>query len=153
MSFSSLRHTDGMGFKGQFIAVSLLGKNALLTNLRKVSHMGPVGGGWRGHRRRDLALHRPSNLVGSIYLPHNVDSSAIVITRILPISVVPSVLGMINDDDALYRQSAIFRLLKSIPDLCNVGSRMKIVSNDDDDDDDIDAVKDGACGNKRRKKT
>ena len=43
--------------------------------------MGPVGGGWRGHRRHDLALHRPSNLVGSIYLPHNVDSSAIVITR------------------------------------------------------------------------
>ena len=49
-------------------------------------------------------------------------------------------------------QSAIFRLLKSIPDLCNVGSRMKIVSNDDDDED-IDAVKDGACGNKRRRKT
>ena len=70
----------------------------------------------------------------------------------LPISVVPSVLGMINDDDALYCQSAIFRLLKSIPDLCNVGSRMKIVSNDDDDED-IDAVKDGACGNKRRRKT
>ena len=58
-----------------------LEQNALLTNLRKVSHIELVGGGWRGHRRRDLALHRPLNLVGSIYLPHNVDSSAIVITR------------------------------------------------------------------------
>ena len=73
----------------------------------------------------------------------------------LPVSVVPSVLGMINDDDALYCQSAIFRLLKSIPDLCNVGSRAKIVSNDDDDDDDddIEAAKFGACDNKRRRKT
>jgi len=50
----------------------------------------------------------------------------------------------------LDRQSAIFRLLKSIPDLCNVGSRVNInVGNDED----IDAVKDGACGNKRRRKT
>jgi len=69
----------------------------------------------------------------------------------LPVSAVPSVLVMIKGNKPA-RQSAIFRLLKSIPDLCNVGSRMKIVSNDDDDED-IDAVKDGACGNKRRRKT
>eukprot|EP00956_Cyclotella_meneghiniana_P011806 scaffold16615_cov23-Cyclotella_meneghiniana.AAC.1 len=46
----------------------------------------------------------------------------------LPVSVVPSVLlGMIQSDK-LDRQFAIFRLLKSIPDLYNVGSRAKIVS-------------------------
>ena len=67
----------------------------------------------------------------------------------LPVSAVPSVLGMIKGKK-LDRQSAIFRLLKSIPDLCNVGSRVNInVGNDED----IDAVKDGACGNKRRRKT
>jgi len=37
----------------------------------------------------------------------------------LPMSVVPSILGMIKCDKLLDRQSAIFRLLKSIPDLCN----------------------------------
>eukprot|EP00956_Cyclotella_meneghiniana_P011208 scaffold15731_cov38-Cyclotella_meneghiniana.AAC.2 len=67
----------------------------------------------------------------------------------LPISVVPSVLGMIKGVKRA-RQSAIFRLLKSIPDLCNVGSRMKIVSNDDDDSE---GAKFGACDNKRRRKT
>ena len=67
----------------------------------------------------------------------------------LPVSVVPSVLGMIKSYDVLYRQSAIFRLLKSIPDLCNVGSRVKIAGNDDD----IEAAKFGACDNKRRRKT
>ena len=67
----------------------------------------------------------------------------------LPVSAVPSVLGMIKGKK-LDRQSAIFRLLKSIHDLCNVGSRVNInVGNDED----IDAVKDGACGNKRRRKT
>jgi hypothetical protein len=67
----------------------------------------------------------------------------------LPVSVLPSVLVMIKGLDRA-RQSAIFRLLKSIPDLCNVGSRVNInVGNDED----IDAVKDGACGNKRRRKT
>eukprot|EP00956_Cyclotella_meneghiniana_P037870 scaffold145740_cov30-Cyclotella_meneghiniana.AAC.1 len=67
----------------------------------------------------------------------------------LPVSVVPSVLGMIKSYDVLYRQSAIFRLLKSIPDLCNIGSRVKIVGNDDD----IEAAKFGACDNKKRRKT
>ena len=67
----------------------------------------------------------------------------------LPVSAVPSVLGMIKGKKPA-RQSAIFRLLKSIPDLCNVGSRVNInVRNDED----IYAVKDGACGNKRRRKT
>ena len=67
----------------------------------------------------------------------------------LQLSVVPSVLGMIKGDDVLYSQSAIFRLLKSIPDLCNVGSRVKIAGNDDD----IEAAKFGACDNKKRRKT
>jgi len=67
----------------------------------------------------------------------------------LPVSAVPSVLVMIKGNKPA-RQSAIFRLLKSIPDLCNVGSRVNInVGNDED----IDAVEDGACGNKRRRKT
>ena len=73
----------------------------------------------------------------------------------LHISSLPTVLAMIKGND-VYCQSAIFRLLKSIPDLCNVGSRVKIVSNDDDDDDDDDDIKVakfGACGNKRRRKT
>ena len=68
----------------------------------------------------------------------------------LPVSVVPSVLGMIRGDK-LDRQSAIFRFLKSIPDLCNVGSTVKIVCNDDDDG--IEAEKFGACVNKRRRKS
>ena len=67
----------------------------------------------------------------------------------LPVSAVPSVLGMIKGKK-LDRQSAIFRLLKSIPDLCNVGSRVKTV---DDDDDDIEAAKFGACDNKKRRRT
>jgi len=67
----------------------------------------------------------------------------------LPVSVLPSVLVMIKGLDRA-RQSAIFRLLKSIPDLCNVGSRVNINVGTDED---IDAVKDGACGNKRRRKT
>eukprot|EP00956_Cyclotella_meneghiniana_P022004 scaffold40856_cov48-Cyclotella_meneghiniana.AAC.2 len=47
----------------------------------------------------------------------------------LPVTVVPSILHMIRGDK-LERQSAIFRLLKSIPSLCNVGSRPKIVTSD-----------------------
>ena len=47
----------------------------------------------------------------------------------LPVTVVPSILHMIRGDK-LERQSAIFRLLKSIPSLCNVGSRPKIVASD-----------------------
>eukprot|EP00956_Cyclotella_meneghiniana_P023705 scaffold46676_cov22-Cyclotella_meneghiniana.AAC.2 len=70
----------------------------------------------------------------------------------LPVSVVPSVLGMIRGNK-LDRQFAIFRLLISIPDLCNVASRMKIVCNDDDDDHDIEAAKFGACDNKKRRMT
>ena len=57
----------------------------------------------------------------------------------LPVSVVPSVLGMIKGKK-LDRQSAILRLLKSIPDLCNVGSRVKIVCND-------------SCDSRKRRKT
>ena len=71
----------------------------------------------------------------------------------LPVSFVPSVFGMIKGNK-VDRQSAIFRLLKSIPDLCNVGSRVNInVGNDDDDDDDddIEAAKFGACDNKKRR--
>ena len=50
----------------------------------------------------------------------------------------------------LDRQSAIFRLLKSIPDLCDVGSRVNInVGNDED----IDAVKDGTFDSRKRLKT
>eukprot|EP00956_Cyclotella_meneghiniana_P022856 scaffold43639_cov15-Cyclotella_meneghiniana.AAC.1 len=56
----------------------------------------------------------------------------------LPMSVVPSILGMIKCDK-LDRQSAIFRLLKSFPDLCNVDSTEKIVC--DDNHDDIEAGK------------
>ena len=67
----------------------------------------------------------------------------------LPVSFVPSVFGMIKGNK-VDRQSAIFRLLKSIPDLCNVGSRVNInVGNDDD----IDAVKDGTFDSRKRTKT
>ena len=69
----------------------------------------------------------------------------------LPMSVVPSILGMIKCDKLLDRQSAIFRLLKSIPDLCNVDSTAKIVCNDNHDD--IEAGKFGECVNKRRRKS
>jgi len=100
-----------------------------------------------------LRLNRNSNKnrvirekISRYYFVGNFDVSPFVK---LPVSVVPSVLGMIKGKK-LDRQSAIFRLLKSIPDLCNVGSRVNInVGNDED----IDAVKDGACGNKRRRKT
>eukprot|EP00956_Cyclotella_meneghiniana_P023704 scaffold46676_cov22-Cyclotella_meneghiniana.AAC.1 len=68
----------------------------------------------------------------------------------LPVSVVPSVLGMIKSYDVFHRQSATFRLLKSIPDLCNVASRM---NNNVGNDDDIDAAKFGACDNKKRRMT
>ena len=67
----------------------------------------------------------------------------------LPVSAVPSVLGMIKGKK-LDRQSAIFRLLKSIPDLCNVGSRVNInVGNDDD----IDVVNDASFDSRKRQKS
>ena len=67
----------------------------------------------------------------------------------LPVSVVPSVLGMIKGKK-LDRQSAIFRLLKSIPDLCNVVSRVNInVGNDDD----IDVVNDASFDSRKRQKS
>ena len=67
----------------------------------------------------------------------------------MPVSAIPSVLVMIKGKN-LDRQSAIFRLLKSIPDLCNVGSRVNInVGNDED----IDAVKDGTFDSRKRLKT
>eukprot|EP00956_Cyclotella_meneghiniana_P032355 scaffold88504_cov41-Cyclotella_meneghiniana.AAC.1 len=40
----------------------------------------------------------------------------------MPVSVLPEVLNLIEEDD-IYRQSAIFRMLKTIPELCNVSSR------------------------------
>ena len=67
----------------------------------------------------------------------------------LPVSVLPSILVMIKGLDRA-RQSAIFRLLKSIPDLCNVGSRVNInVGNDDD----IDVVNDASFDSRKRQKS
>lgn len=40
----------------------------------------------------------------------------------MPISLVPTVMGLIEGSDT-NRQSAIFRLLKNLPELCNVSSR------------------------------
>jgi len=40
----------------------------------------------------------------------------------MSLSVVPEVLNLITGDD-IYQQSAIFRMLKTIPELCNVSSR------------------------------
>ena len=40
----------------------------------------------------------------------------------MPISYLPRVLAVMKGD-TINRQSAIFRMLKSIPDLCNVSSR------------------------------
>ena len=109
---------------------------------------------WKEHYRKFLKkLNRIENKekvirekIARYYFVGDFDVSPLAS---LPVSAVPSVLGMIKGKK-LDRQSAIFRLLKSIPDLCNVGSRVNInVGNDED----IDAVKDGACGNKRRRKT
>ena len=90
-----------------------------------------------------LRLNRNSNKnrvirekISRYYFVGNFDVSPFVK---LPVSVVPSVLGMIKGKK-LDRQSAIFRLLKSIPDLGNVGSKAKIVCND-------------SCDSRKRRKT
>ena len=100
-----------------------------------------------------LRLNRNSNKnrvirekISRYYFVGNFDVSPFVK---LPVSVVPSVLGMIKGKK-LDRQSAIFRLLKSIPDLCNVVSRVNInVGNDDD----IDVVNDDSFDSRKRQKS
>ena len=100
-----------------------------------------------------LRLNRNSNKnrvirekISRYYFVGNFDVSPFVK---LPVSVVPSVLGMIKGKK-LDRQSAIFRLLKSIPDLCNVVSRVNInVGNDDD----IDVVNDASFDSRKRQKS
>ena len=100
-----------------------------------------------------LRLNRNSNKnrvirekISRYYFVGNFDVSPFVK---LPVSVVPYVLGMIKGKK-LDRQSAIFRLLKSIPDLCNVVSRVNInVGNDDD----IDVVNDASFDSRKRQKS
>ena len=100
-----------------------------------------------------LRLNRNSNKnrvirekISRYYFVGNFDVSPFVK---LPVSVVPSVLGMIKGKK-LDRQSAIFRLLKSIPDLCNVVSRVNInVGNDDD----IDVVNYASFDSRKRQKS
>ena len=109
---------------------------------------------WKGHYRKFLKkLNRIENKekvirekIARYYFVGDFDVSPLAS---LPVSVVPSVLVMIKGNKPA-RQSAIFRLLKSIPDLCNVASRVNInVGNDDD----IDAVKDGTFDSRKRTKT
>ena len=40
----------------------------------------------------------------------------------MPVTLIPEVLSLIEEDN-INKQSAIFRMLKCIPDLCNISSR------------------------------
>eukprot|EP00956_Cyclotella_meneghiniana_P001451 scaffold1607_cov54-Cyclotella_meneghiniana.AAC.2 len=60
----------------------------------------------------------------------------------MSVSVLPEVLSLIEGDN-IYQQSAIFRMLKSIPELCNVSSRYVRRAGDNEGS--------GSPGNKRQK--
>ena len=91
-----------------------------------------------GAWRRGACNQLPQMLEENLKLNKNSDKEAVIRQKIrqyyfneefdvspfinMPLSVLPEVIGIIGGDYST-RQSAIFRLLKNIPELCNVSSR------------------------------